>query len=102
VTIQVKLSDLLRVGISAQLFHDEMRNWRRHMEFVEADKRFPLQRPDRSTFDSAESFDAAIKRYDAAMLQQHTPYPGPHQDYRFSHVITDDAEPFYVIIDDAN
>jgi hypothetical protein len=102
VTIKVKLSDLLRVRISAQLFYDEMRHWRRHMEFVEAEKKFPLERPDRSTFDSAESFDAAMKRYDAAILQRHMPYPGPHQDTRFSYEETQDPEPFCKIIDDTN
>jgi hypothetical protein len=42
VTIKVKLSDLLRVGISAQSFHDEMRHWHGHTEFVEAEKKFPF------------------------------------------------------------
>jgi hypothetical protein len=43
-----------------------------------------------------------MKRYDAAMLQQRAPYPGPHQDTRFSCMTTDEAEPFYEIIDDTN
>jgi hypothetical protein len=70
------------------------------MEFVEAEKSFPLHRPDRSTFDTTESFEKAIERYDAEMFQRHTPYPGPHMDTRFSLVVTEDPEPFYEIIDD--
>jgi hypothetical protein len=100
VTIKVKLLDLSRVGISAKLFHDEMQQWRAHMAFVEAEKNFPLNRPDRSRFDTAESFDKAIERYDAEMFQRHVPYPGPHMDRRFTFMVTEETEPYYEIIDD--
>lgn len=101
-TIKVKLSDLRRVGISPELFHEEMRNWRAHMQFVEAEKNFPLIQPDRSAFDDVKSFEKAIERYNAEALQRHAPYPGPHMDTRFTFEATDDAEPFYQIVNDMN
>jgi hypothetical protein len=102
VTIKVKLSDLRRVGIPPELFRQEMRNWRAHMQFVEVEKNFPLIQPDRSAFDDVNSFEKAIERYNAEALQRHTPYPGPHMDTRFTFEVTDDAEPFYQIVNDMN
>ena len=101
-TIKVKLSDLRRVGIPEQLFHQEMAHWRTHMAFVEAEKNFPLVPLDRASFEDAESFEKAIERYNAEAALLHAPYPGPHMDTRFTFEVTDDAEPFYQIVSDLN
>jgi hypothetical protein len=100
VTIKVKLSDLRRVGITPELFHNEMRHWRAHMQFVEAEKMFPLHRPDRSVFDTEQSYRRKLEQHDAAMLQRHVAYAGPHDDPRFTFEATAEAEPFYEIVDD--
>lgn len=99
-TIRVMLSDILRVGLTPEIFHKEMRDWRAHMAFVDAEKHFHPVPPEKQDFGDHQSFMKAVAEYNMEVMRRHQPYPGPQMHPGLGFIQTPDAEPFYEIIDD--
>src|ERR1700737_2811580 len=58
-------------------FSHERKAWLSHMAFVEAEKNFPLKRPEAEDYNGPADFAAALKEYEAALFQRHAPSPAP-------------------------
>jgi hypothetical protein len=51
--------------------------WLNWQAFVEAERNFPVQKPDRSHFENDADFDAATRSFDEAHARRHIPFPEP-------------------------
>ena len=85
---------------AVEKFAVERKNWVAHMAFVEAERNFPLQKPERANYGSAYDFDAALKEYNAALFQRHVGYPAPSAHPAVMAAVNDRGDVDFEIIDD--
>jgi hypothetical protein len=81
-------------------FGEERKNWVAHMTFVEAERNFPLVAPQQPNYANRDDFAAALKDYNAALLQRHVPYPAPSAHPSVMAAINSEGEVDFEIVDD--
>lgn len=81
-------------------FAKDRRDWIAHMAFVDAERNFPLKKPEMASYESADGFAATLKEYNAALAQRHWPYPAPIGRPSVMAAVTDRGEVDFEIIDD--
>jgi hypothetical protein len=96
------LADALIADFIAEVhrFAKDRRDWISHMAFVDAEQNFPLRKPEAASYQSADGYAAALKEYNAALLQRHCPYPAPIVHPSVMAAVTDLGEVDFEIIDD--
>jgi hypothetical protein len=76
--------------------------WLRDMAFVEAERNFPPQPPERRDYDSNASFDRALQEYAKAKARLHVDYAEPIAKHpMISMCLNADGDPDFEIVDDS-
>lgn len=75
--------------------------WLNWQAFVDAERNFPLQKPDRSSFENDADFEKAVLAFEETYAHLHIPYPEPVAPHALiAACVGSDGVPDFEIVDD--